>query len=147
MKSTQVSTSAPARSAEEWSRLVEEWQRARVTPAKFCRARGLSAKTFQWWRWALLTRGASPHRQSPLQSLRACKSVTSTRSSSNSPAVPSFIEIVPSAPPSASATAALCRPAGVEVVVPGRRGDRRVRVDVEFDASVLARVVAALEEV
>jgi hypothetical protein len=35
----------------------------------------------------------------------------------------------------------------VEVVVPGRRGDRRVRVDVEFDATVLARVVAALEEV
>jgi hypothetical protein len=147
MKSTQVSTPAPARSAEEWSRLVEEWQRARVTPAKFCRARGLSAKTFQWWRWALLTRGASPHRHSPLQPSRARRSLTSTRPSSSSPALPAFIEIVPSAPPSVSVTAVPRRPAGVEVVVPGRRGDRRVRVDVEFDATVLARVVTALEEV
>jgi hypothetical protein len=59
--------------------------------------------------------------------------------------VPAFIEIVPPAR-ATSPTARSCRPSGVEVLVPGRRNDRRVRVDLEFDALVLARVVAALEE-
>jgi hypothetical protein len=100
-------------------------------------------KTFQWWRWALMTRRGSPHRQSPLGS---SKSLLPAQSPASVARTPAFIEIV--ARPGITPLAASLRPpSGIEVLVAGPRGDRRVRVDAEFDASALRKVVTALEEV
>jgi len=133
---------APRRSAEDWARLVEQWCSSKMSARKFCRARGLSFKTFEWWRWALLTRGGSPHRQSPA---RPSKSALSARVSPSVALTPAFIEIVPPVATTSSAGSPR-RPSGIEVLVAGRRGDRRVRVDAEFDSSTLRKIVAALEE-
>jgi hypothetical protein len=73
--------------------------------------------------------------------------VVSTRSALSVELAPAFIEIVPPATTASTAARQIRRPSGVEVLVAGPRGDRRVRVDAEFDSSTLRRVVAALEEV
>lgn len=143
MIKTKDRSPAPRRSAEDWTRIVEQWCSSKASAREFCRARGLSFKTFEWWRWALLTRGGSPHRHSPA---RPSKSALPLRVSPSVALTPAFIEMVPPVG-TTSSTGALRRPSGVEVLVAGRRGDRRVRVDVEFDSSTLRRVVATLEEV
>ena len=146
MKRNQVQPPASPRGAEEWARVIEDWRRTEPQPAtrKFCRDRGLTVKTFQWWRWALLRRGSSPHRASSL--LMATSSPSAARSSEHAVATPAFIEIV-AASRTTSSAASPRRRSGVEVLVAGPRGDRRVRIDVEFDATTLLKVVAALEEV
>lgn len=143
MIKTKDRSPTPRRSAEDWTRIVEQWRSSKVSARTFCRGRGLLFKTFEWWRWALLTRGGSPHRQSLA---RPSKSALPARVSPSVALTPAFIEIVPPSGVKSLATA-LQRPSGVEIVVAGRRGNRRVRVDTEFDASTLRKVVAALEEV
>lgn len=129
------------RQAREWAVTVREWRRSGMKASAFCHARGLTLKTFEWWRWALLsgrTRSA------------AARPVTDQQSSSAAPVSavpartpPAFVEVLPSAP---RARREITREdtAGVEVVL---RHGRRVRVDRDFDGAALRRVVAILEEV
>lgn len=41
----------------EWAKVVTAWQRSGLAATEFCRRRGLSRRTFGWWRWRL---GVSP---------------------------------------------------------------------------------------
>jgi len=63
---SKAGTAAP-RSAVEWARIVADWRRSRRTTRESCGARGLTVKTFQWWRWALRARGSASHRSAPGQ--------------------------------------------------------------------------------
>jgi len=133
------------RSAEAWSQVVQEWRRSRQITREFCRTRGLTVKTFQWWRWALTACGGRPpvRRHGPPADVRGPSAGVADRMP---PApVPAFIEVVPrAAPPSVTAER---RASGVEVLVVGGRGERRVRVDAGFDVATLRQVVSVLEEV
>lgn len=40
-----------------WAAEVAAWRKSGTNATEFCRRRGLSRKTFSWWRWKL---GASP---------------------------------------------------------------------------------------
>ena len=141
MNGTSSRVTAPARRAEDWMRFVEDWRVSRLSPSQFCRKHGLSPKTFQWWRWAVTNRGGSPHRRSPLRPLKGPAKAQPSQSVTVGPA---FIEVI--AAPEKAVAAPPRRSSGIEVVIAGRRGDRRIHVDVEFDTATLSRVVAALEE-
>ncbi len=140
-----AAASRPTRSARQWSRIVEQWRRSHQPTGEFCRARGLTVKTFQWWRWALRTQGHHPGSAS--RSLLVDNSQSRSSSAivpSAQPSVPAFIEVVQRV---ANPAMPERRPSGVEVVLPGARGERRVRIDAAFDAATFRRVVSLLEEV
>lgn len=137
------------RSSREWSRIVEDWRKSGQITREFCRDRDLSLKTFQWWRWALEARGTRPHDRSNrggshLAPRKSAPVVTPLRSADS---VPAFVEVIAQRR-EATLPQAVRRPrvSGVEIFVPGRRGERRIRVDVEFDVVTLRQVVSALEE-
>lgn len=135
----------PGRSARQWAGIVEQWRRSHQPTGEFCHARGLMVRTFQWWRWALSTQrrhpgSASQRPQDDNSQSRSSSAVVPTPQAS----VPAFIEVVQRV---ASPAMPDRRPAGVEVVLPGARGERRVRVDAAFDAATFRRVVSLLEEV
>ena len=41
------------RSAKEWQRLVDEWDRSGQTAERFAAKKGLNRKQLEWWRWRL----------------------------------------------------------------------------------------------
>jgi len=137
--------SAPinARSAREWRGIVDEWHRRGGSAREFCLARDLSLKRFEWWRWALKARGDSPHRRAPRpQAAPACLPDGCTPEPHA--AVPPFVELVRRS--TIPVTSGRCG-SGVEIVLPGAGGERRIRVESGFDAITLRQVVATLEEV
>lgn len=145
MSKKKVNAPEAPRSADVWKRLVQEWSRSRQVTREFCQARGLSMKTFQWWRWALRMRGGRvtprPDRPRPDVAVRPGAVVKTSPSLE-----PAFIEVVQRDTATRSALAPR-QVTGVEVVVAGAHGDRRVRVDADFDMATLRQVVSALEEV
>ena len=44
---------ARRRSAQQWGRLVREWERSGQTAERFSARRGLRPSTLVWWRWRL----------------------------------------------------------------------------------------------
>lgn len=131
------------RSAQDWSGLVVEWRRSQQITREFCQARGLSVKTFQWWRWALESRGRHPHQRPPCRQDETSSPATCAAVQTVQAAVPAFIEVVQRA----AGPATERRTSGVEVVLAGVRAERRVRIDADFDAATLRRIVSLLEEV
>jgi hypothetical protein len=127
------------RAAQEWAVTVREWRRSGLKASAFCRERGLTLKTFEWWRWSLHARRPRAGASRLMDRL-----LSSAPPASVGPAriAPAFVEVLPKSPPALQET-----PwedlAGVEVVL---RGDRRVRVEKGFDGATLRRVVAILEE-
>jgi hypothetical protein len=135
---------APARSARQWARIVENWNCSRQTISDFCAARKLKEKTFRWYRWALKARGPHPHRQSSHQDGESPSMPSSVVAQKSNLATPAFVEVVrrvtlPVTPER--------RSSGVEVVVPRPRRDCRIRIDTDFDRATLRRVLSILEEV
>ena len=45
--------------AAEWSERVEEWRASGQPAEQFCRGRGYSARTLQWWSWQLKRKPAA----------------------------------------------------------------------------------------
>jgi hypothetical protein len=135
------------RGAHWWAPVVEEWAHSGLRARAFCAGRGLSLKTFEWWRWAL----RSGRRQTPSPRKRTA---TGPRRETGSPGTTvGFLEVLPAvhrrameAMPADSPREEQPTSPGVEVVV--RRGKAlTIRVDREFDAGVFRRVVQLLEEV
>jgi hypothetical protein len=134
------------RSAQVWSRVVDDWHRSRQIASDFCLTRGLSLKTFQWWRWALATYGGRPPYQTgaPPSDSPGRSAVGAAKTLHQ---VPAFIEVVqrPTAP--SVVPHHHQRASGVEVVLLGKHGERRIQIDAGFDATTLRQVVSVLEEV
>lgn len=145
MSKTIGNAPGPLRSAGEWSRLVEDWRRSRKITREFCQARGLSVKTFQWWRWALTKHGGCAARRSRRAPVNSPVPTATVVVQASPPRVPAFIEVV--TPATAPSAIPKRQASGVEVIVAGRSSERRVRVEANFDVPTLRQVVAALEEV
>lgn len=143
MKKSNGAVVGVVRSAQEWGGIVEEWRCSQQTTRSFCRAHGLAVKTFQWWRWALKSRVRRSHGHPACQLDKPSSSPMSAVVQTVQAGVPAFIEVAQrTAKPSAGR-----RASGVEVVVAGVLAEWRVRVDANFDAVTLRRVVSLLEEV
>lgn len=132
------------RSAKQWGEIVGEWQQSGQKAGDFCRARGLALKTFQWWRWDLISRHRGSQRAARDARTLGRVDVSTRNSSGRRVAIPAFIEVVS---PAAIAVFAHRKSSGVEVVIEGTRTERRVRINTGFDAATLQRVVRLLEEV
>lgn len=138
-------TPADRRSADEWSEILDDWRSGGQTDIHgFCSRHGVSMRTFKWWRWALETRGPDPRRRVPCRSRDREYPCRPTRGEQVPPQTVGFVEIVRQATRSAPSER---RSSGIEVVVPGTSGDRRVRVDTEFDTATFRRILSILEEV
>jgi len=48
------------RTREQWAALIAAFERTNQTARAFCERRGISPRTFAWWRWQL--RETAPHR-------------------------------------------------------------------------------------
>lgn len=103
---------------EHWRRLISEWSASGQTQVAFCRARGLNAGTFAWWK-RQLHRGERGTTESAVR--RGRRAGLPER----------FVELR-LAGPSAS----------YEIVL--SRG-RSIRVPPQFDPQVLSRLIAAVE--
>lgn len=129
------------RSAFDWAASVHEWRRSGQSAGTFCCARGLSLKTFKWWRWALQVGrarvSAGPRRRRAVGSLALPAATTGARASA-----PAFVEVVRE-PTEPQRSVHPEEAAAVELVL---RHGRRVRVHKDFDGATLRRVVAILEE-
>lgn len=129
------------RSAYDWAASVREWRGSGQSAGAFCGARGLSLKTFKWWRWALRVGrarvSAGSRRGRAVDSLALPAATTGARASA-----PAFVEVVrePAGPLRSDHQE---EAAAVELVL---RHGRRVRVHKDFDGATLRRVVAILEE-
>lgn len=134
------------RSAQAWSFVIQDWRRSRQIAREFCQARGISLRTFHWWRWALAAHGGRPaHRTDGRPSDGPSRSaVASTQTSQLQ--VPAFIEVVPR-PSTPAAMPSSQKASGVEVVLVGDHGERRIRIAAGFDMVTLRQVVSVLEEV
>jgi len=146
-KTRRPTTSAAPRGAKKWALLIQECQRGGIEPRVFCKERGLSLKTFQWWRWAL----ANGRRRVPGRDERETNS-PSEKARGPAPVV-RFLEVSPPQEQQ-SASSRIHSMAqnqkksspGVEVIV--RRGEEFVvRVDREFETDIFCRVVHLLGEV
>lgn len=140
-------TVAPAcrRSDDEWAGILDEWRRGgRIDIEEFCRTHGVSAETFKWWRWALTARGPHPRQRMPSPPTNRPSCNQKAGGEKRSAQTPGFIEIVPRA---ARPVILDRRGSGIEVVLSGTRGDRRVRIDVGFDDITFRRLLSMLEEV
>lgn len=142
MRTMRQRQAAERRSAAQWKAIVEEWQGTGETANAFCEARGLSLKSLKWWRWSLTVHAGALHQGSPgfagpVQGARRSMVPASGRTT------PTFVELVQRAP--VKNAVAPFTPS-VEVIVPGDRGERRIRVAPGFDAATLRQVVQALEQ-
>jgi hypothetical protein len=63
---------AHRRSAEEWEKLIREFEDSGETAAAFARARGIRPDTLKWWRWRL---GREARATKPAASRRAAPRV------------------------------------------------------------------------
>ena len=60
---------AGRRSATEWRRLIERWERSAYSADTFARKHRLSKKTLLWWRWRLRSSSGSLSETSPPEGL------------------------------------------------------------------------------
>jgi transposase len=105
------------RSREWWGHFVEGWPRSGLTQAQYCRRHGVPLGSFSWWRFRL--------RPQPRKAPKIA---------------PTFLPVTITRP---AALVPRSTSSGIEVVL---AGGRVVRVHERFDANLLRRVVAALEE-
>lgn len=117
--------------AQKWARLIARWRESGLNQVEFCREHGLAVYTLRWWKWRL-GGGVPGSRGSP--SARAAPDPQTS--------LPAFVPVQivspdegPRVPPPRST---------IDVLV---RGRRRVRVGADFDARLLARLVAVLEAI
>lgn len=122
MPRTPKPAAAVTPSEKRWRPLVDEWRRGggRITP--FCRERGLPLSSFKYWKREIAARDRKREAQrAATEASRQALQLLPVR----------VLE------PEATATGAL------EVVL---RGGRTLRVSGDFDAMLLRKLVAALEE-
>lgn len=132
------------RSAGKWAQIVGEWRRSRQQTSAFCRAHGLTLKTFQWWRWALAPREQDAQQRRRPSYAGSGASSTALICSRAPTETPGFLEVMASM----TSRRGTGQPgAGVEIVLRGAQNERRVRVDSDFDQATLLRVMQVLEEV
>jgi hypothetical protein len=107
--------------AAEWARRIEEQEKSGLSIRKFAEQQGLKPGSVSFWKWKLAREGraARPAAVAPLK----------------------FVELTAVAPPP---TPPHRGGAMFEIVL---SSGRSIRVPVGFDASELARLIAALEEV
>ena len=126
---------AKRRTAEEWSVVVERWQRSGVSAKEFAAAEGLVASTLSWWKYHLakkrvpkkaVVEKAAPRRRRKKRMQRARKAGENAEP----------IRLVELVAPRASAAAS---EAPLELVL---GGDVVVRIQRGFDAETLRRLLA-----
>lgn len=132
MKQRSESRVLDSRGAQKWRELSQEWERSGLPQTEFCRQRGLAVHTLRWWRWRLRLGGA----RKLARRLKAAVGVPS----SSSP-MPSFV------PVQVIAEARQPRRRELPTMDIVLRRRRRVRIDADFDARMLARVVRVLEAI
>src|SRR5258708_39897148 len=84
-----------SRPAQQWALTVREWRRSGMKASAFCRARGVTLKTFEWWRWALLSGRASA------AAVRLVTDQSSPAPLGGAPTAqkaPTFVEVLPRSP-------------------------------------------------
>jgi hypothetical protein len=98
------------RTQSQWQRLVEEWERSELTPAAYCRKKGISVASLQRWKRLLADDGRCAPEHIP----------------GHAPS-PGFlpVQLVEHADPSADADLTVVLPDGVRIEVgPQCSGDR-----------------------
>lgn len=121
-----IGSKASGRDQVRWKKLFEEQAASGLSQAAFCRARGIPARRFQYWRYDRPSRLARLPR-SPRRGSQVAASVR---------LVPVKIVKRPVAPPRGESASS-----GVEVLLPG---GLRVALQRGFDGSVLRDAVEAL---
>jgi len=93
------------RSAVEWRRIIERWERSAQSADTFAGKHGLSKRTLIWWRWRLRGHASSSERTAPQAELTFIPLATTSARRSK---------------PSAAETRwAISTPAGVRVEMSG----------------------------
>jgi hypothetical protein len=144
MKRANTSTVAPSRTPEQWSAIIAAWRESKQTARDFCSERGVNHKSFQWWRWSIQKREAKPRVRSGQRRVNVTARGSDTVASVPGSSAPAFIEL---ARPEVCTVQRTAHPSGVEIIVVGVRGERRVKISSDFDEATLRRVVSLLEEV
>lgn len=108
------------RRREDWSKLVQSWERSGQTCAEFCAAHGVNWHTLSWWKWRLG---------------RESRSTCGARESRG--AALSFVDYGTVG----DAAGGKVTGAGIGVEV----GSYTVRVPADFDAACLTRLLGVLE--
>jgi hypothetical protein len=116
--------------AAQWSRIIQDWQASRLTQAEFCRGRGLSLKSFRYWRY-------KPYRSNVFE--RLDKATDGLGRSLTVASAPRFVPVTLAVPAPETPTA----PRPIEILL---AGGQRVAVAQGFDPETLRQVVAALED-
>ncbi len=107
-----------------WQRVIAAWRRSGLSQAEYCRQSKIARGTFSWWKWRLKQLASEARR--PLE----------TKPPSQQP---SFMPVHIVAPKERHETLQK----GIEVVL---STGRSLRVHGDFDAQVLAKLVAVLED-
>jgi len=120
-----------------WAKRVERWADSGLTAKEFAAETGLNANTLMHWKWRL---GAEARRRerAPRPIVEPVRFVEVTPPA---PAAQELASAAPADPPPPPVAPAL----GDEPLEVILRDGLRIRVPVQFDASTLRRVVAALE--
>jgi len=126
------------RTAKEWSKVVERWQRSGLSAKEFATAEGLRASTLSWWKWHLGAKRTL--KKNPSQTRASKKSASKKRVQHAAKAGKSaepirLVElVVPDAVVTSDAPIELVL--GDDVVIRVRRG---------FDAETLRRLLVVFE--
>ena len=105
---------------EYWRKRMEAWGRSGLSQAEYCRRQGLQPVSFSWWKRRLSAGVQAPGRRRP-------------RPGGQTSVPAGFIEV------------RMPEGAGPAVYEIRLAGDRCVRVPGDFEATVLTRLIAAVE--
>lgn len=75
----------PRRSAAEWRRIIERWERSGQSAKAFADRHNLSKSSLQWWRWRLRSEGSAATETASLAELSFVPLMTSSTPGSEAP--------------------------------------------------------------